>query len=68
MEKIMFLILWVLGMGLICELAFLIPTNPYEIIPSYSVMGFDKPLWFCIIFVGGFLYSMLLYYLYDRFV
>ncbi len=37
----------ILGFGgfiAICIMAFTIPSNPYEIIPSYTIMGFDKPL------------------------
>lgn len=45
--------------------AFTIPSNPYEIIPALTVMSFDKPLWVCIVFGGGFLYLLSLYSIYD---
>lgn len=58
----------ILGFGgfiAICIMAFTIPSNPYEIIPSYTIMGFDKPLWLCIILGGGFLYLIILASIYD---
>lgn len=58
----------ILGFGgfiAICIMAFTIPSNPYEIIPSYTIMGFDKPLWLCIIMVGWFFYSVFLSEFYD---
>lgn len=60
-----FKILGVIGFIAICIMAFVIPSNPYEIIPSYTYMGFDKPLWLCIILGGGFLYLIILYSIYD---
>ena len=65
MIKTKFQILAIVGMIIICIIAFTIPTNPYEIIPAVSMMSFDKPLWFCIIFGGGFLYLMILWSIYD---
>jgi len=65
MLKIIFQILAFVGVVLICVCAFTIPKNPYEIIPALTVMSFDKPLWLCIVFGGGFLYLFLLYYIYE---
>lgn len=65
MLKTIFQILAIVGMIIICIIAFTIPTNPYEIIPAVSMMSFDKPLWFCIIFGGCFLYLMILWSIYD---
>lgn len=65
MLKTMFQILAIVGMIIICIMAFTIPKNPYEIIPAVSMMSFDKPLWFCIIFSGGFLYLTILWSIYD---
>ena len=65
MLKTIFQILAIIGMIIICIMAFTIPTNPYEIIPAVSMMSFDKPLWFCIIFGGCFLYLMILWSIYD---
>lgn len=60
-----FKILGVVGFIAICIMAFTIPINPYEIIPSYTFVGFDKPLWLCIIIGGGFLYLIVLYSIYN---
>ena len=65
MLKTIFQILAIVGMIIICIIAFTIPTNPYEIIPAISMMSFDEPLWFCIIFVGCFVYLMILWSIYD---
>lgn len=65
MLKTIFQILAIVGMVIICIIAFTILTNPYEIIPAISMMSFDKPLWFCIIFGGCFLYLMILWSIYD---
>ena len=54
-----------IGSIVICILAFVIPNNPYEIIPAISVMGFDKPLWLAIIITGLVFYNGLLYGIYD---
>ena len=45
MLKKIFTILAIVGVLLICVLAFVIPNNPNENIPSMSIMGFDKPPW-----------------------
>ena len=66
MLKTIFQILAIVGMIIICIMAFTIRTEPYEIIPAVSMMSFDKPLWFCIIFGGGFLYLMILWSIYDN--
>ena len=47
--KLAFQIVGVLGFIIIFICAFVIPNNPYEIIPAMTIMGFDKPLWFAII-------------------
>ena len=53
---------------IICICSFVIPSNPYEIIPAMTVMSFDKPLWFCIMFGGGFTYLLVLLGIYDKVV
>lgn len=68
MLKTIFQILAIVGVIIICIIAFTIPTNPYEIIPAISMMGFDKPLWFAIIFGGGFMYLLILLGIYDKVV
>lgn len=63
--KLAFQIIGVLGFIIICICAFVIPNDPYEIIPAITIMDFDKPLWVCIVFGGGFLYLLSLYSIYD---
>lgn len=65
MLKIVFYVLGVIGVVIISILAFVLPSDPYMIIPAMSVMSFDKPLWFAIIVSGSFIYLCLLYELYD---
>lgn len=65
MLKRVFQVLAVLGLIVISVLAFVVPSNPNEIIPAMTVMSFDKPLWLCII-VGGLLYLISLYSIYDK--
>lgn len=66
MLKKIFVILAIVGMILIGVLAFAIPSNPNEIIPAMTITGFDKRLWFCIIFGFGFIYLMILWSIYDK--
>ena len=66
MLKRVFQILGIVGFLIICLLAFIIPKNPYEIIPAMTMMSFDKPLWLCIILGGGFIYFLILYNIYDK--
>ena len=68
MLKRIFQILGVVGFLIICILAFIIPENPYKIIPAISMMSFDKPLWLCIIIVAGFFYLITLYAIYDKII
>lgn len=66
MLKRVFQVLAVLGLIVISVLAFVVPSNPNEIIPAMTVMSFDKPLWLCIIVGGGLLYLISLYSIYDK--
>ena len=54
------------GVLVISILSFVLPQDPYEIIPSISVMGFDKPLWLCYIVGGSLIYLLLLYFIYSK--
>jgi len=63
MLKDIFKILGIGGFIAIYIIAFTIPSNPYEIIPSYTLYSFDKPLWLWIILGGDFLYLIILYYI-----
>lgn len=53
-------------MIIISILAFIIPDNPYEIIPAMTTMSFDKPIWFCYMVGGSFIYLIILYSIYDK--
>lgn len=68
MLKTIFQILAIVGMIIICIIAFTIPNDPYEIIPAMTIMSFDKPLWFAIIFGGSFMYLLILLGIYDKVV
>lgn len=65
MLKLSFQVIGLVGVLIISYLAFTIPINPHEIIPAMSVMGFDKPLWLCIIVGCGVPYLIALWYVYD---
>ena len=66
MLKTIFQVLAIIGRIIIFILAFTLPKNPYEIIPSISAMSFDKPLWLCIVIVGLSVYLYILYTVYDN--
>lgn len=59
-----FIITGLIGIIIICILSFIIPNNPYEMIPSFTYLSFDKPLWLCITLSGSFIYISLLYEIY----
>lgn len=61
-----FIALSVIGSIIICILAVVLPKDPNLNIPSISVMGFDKPLWFAIDIVGIFFYNIILLAIYDK--
>ena len=56
----------IVGFIAICILSFVIPKNPFEIIPAMTMVSFDKPVWLCGIIGGGFVYLMILYSIYDK--
>ncbi len=66
-NKKIFNIIGIIGIIIICILSFIVPKNPYTIIPAMSINGFDKPLWLCLMIIGCFIYSLILSYLYDKF-
>lgn len=66
--KILFVILGIVGVAVISILSFVIPSNPYEIIPSLSMMHGDMPLWLMIIISFSFVYLLILYAVYDKFI
>lgn len=66
MKKVVFIILGIIGVIAISVAGFIIPEDPFEIIPAMTAMSFDKPIWACYMFGGGFLYLALLSECYDR--
>ena len=66
MSKKIFNILSLLGLIIIIVLAFIIPNNPNELIKSYTMITFDRPLWLNLIIFFNFFYSLILYHLYDK--
>jgi hypothetical protein len=65
MKKVVFVVLGIIGFISISVAGFVIPKDPYKIVPAISIMGFDKPLWVCYMFGGGIIYIFLLYLCYD---
>lgn len=61
-----YLLLFIIGFIIICIFAFLVPPDPFEMIPSVSALSFDKPVWFAIILVGTFFYTLILSYIFDK--
>ena len=64
--KKLFIVLAFIGVIVISALGFIIPDNPYEIIPAMTTMSFDKPIWFCYMFGGSFVYLIILYSIYEK--
>ena len=62
-----FYILGIIGIVIILILSFIIPNDPFMIIPGFTSFSFDKPLWLCISISVSFFYLMILYYIYDNF-
>ena len=61
----LFILLGIIGSIIICIFAFIVPSNPFEIIPAMTHISIDKPLWLDIILVGLFIYWYMLIYSYD---
>lgn len=67
MKKRIFQILAIVGVIIICILAFIIPKDPFKIMPALSMMSFDKPVWLNIIIDGCGVYLITLGCIYERF-
>ena len=65
MSKKIFNLLSLLGLLIIIILSFILPSNPLELIPSYTILTIDRPLFLNIIIVSTFFYSLILYKLYN---
>lgn len=66
MNKLIFNTLAILGIIIIIFLSFIIPNNPYEVIPSYTFITVDRPLWLNIIITSIFIYIIILYSIYEK--
>ena len=66
MSKKIFNILSLLGYIIIIILSFILPNNPNEIIKSYTLITFDRPLWLNLIIIFTFFYSIILYQIYEK--
>ena len=68
MYKIIFYIISLLGFITIIISSFVIPNNPFEIIPSYNLITIDRPLWLNIVISCSFFYILIINYIYDIFL
>lgn len=66
--KILFIALAIVGVAIIITLSFMLPSNPYEIIPSVSMMYGDMPLWLKCSIGFSFLYLLILFAIYDKLI
>lgn len=64
--KIIFAILSIVGVAIISVLSFVIPSNPYEIIPSMTMTLGDMSLWLIYIIGFSFIYLLILWSIYDK--
>ena len=66
--KILFIALAIVGVAIIITLSFMLPSNPYEIMPSVSMMYGDMPLWLIYSIEFSFLYLLILFAIYDKLI
>lgn len=66
--KILFIALTIVGVAIIITLSFMLPSNPYEIMPSVSMMYGDMPLWLIYSIGFSFLYLLILFAIYDKLI
>ena len=66
MKKSLFIILGIIGVFVISILSIILPTNPFEIIPSLTIFSVEKPLFISLIIAGSFIYLSILYFIYDK--
>ena len=64
--KSIFVVLSFVGVVVISILSFVIPSNPYEIIPSLTMMVGDMPLWLKLILAFSTIYLLVLWSIYDK--
>lgn len=66
--KILFIALAIVGGAIIITLSFILPSNPYEIMPSVTMMLGDIPLWLMYSIEFAFLYLLILFAIYDKLI
>ena len=66
--KVLFVALGIIGVAIISILSFVIPSNPDEIIPSLTMMHGGMPLWLMLIISFSFIYLLILWAIYDKFI
>ncbi len=64
--KLLFVILSIVGVAIISVLSFILPSNPNEIIPSFTAMRGDMPLWSIYLIGFSFIYLLILWAIYDK--
>lgn len=64
--KNVFMCLAIIGIIIISFFSFVIPSDPYIILPTMSLVGFDKPLWFAMMIIVGFFYLILISMVYYK--
>jgi len=66
--KSIFVVLSFVGVAVVSILSFIIPSNPYEIIPSLTMMVGDMPLWLKLILAFSTIYLLVLWSIYDKII
>lgn len=66
MSKKIFNLLTITGLIIIIILSFIVPDNPQKIIPSYTFITIDRPLWLNLIICCSFTYIIILYSIYNK--
>ena len=66
MSEKFFIFIGFIGTMLIETIAIFVPDNPNVIIPSFTTITCDKPLWLCVVILSCTLYYFLLYLVYDK--
>lgn len=65
MMKKIFISFSIIGVFIILILSFIIPNNPFEMLPKIPESTFDKPVWLCILVIGSLIYLIILWSIYD---
>lgn len=63
-----FIIINLIGIIIILSLSVILPKHPFEIIPAISYRSFDRPAWLNYFLAGSFIYTIIVWKLYDLFL